>query len=73
MLLRLKLVFLIFLWYVIKITFVFSYQFYSLYTIHLSHTALLQVDHKASAYLSPNYSLKEAWTDQRPMGGLKQL
>ena len=33
-----------------------------------SHPALLKAGHKVSTYLSPNYSLKAAWTSQWPIG-----
>ena len=36
------------------------------------HPALPQAGHKVSAYLSPNYSPKAAWTSQWPIGQLKQ-
>ena len=32
--------------------------------IEISHLALQQTGHKASAFLSPNYSFKAAWTSQ---------
>ena len=35
--------------------------------------ALLQAGYKASTYLSPNHSLKNAWTSQWPINQLKQL
>ena len=39
----------------------------------LTHLALRLAGHKASTYLSPNCSLKAAWTDQRPFDWLKFL
>ena len=39
----------------------------------VSHPALRQAGHKASVYLSPNYSVKAAWTSQRPIGQIKRL
>ena len=35
--------------------------------------ALLQAGYKASTYLSPNHSLKDAWTSKRPINQLMQL
>ena len=39
----------------------------------MAELALLQTGHRGSAYLSPNYSLKAAWTSKWPIGWLKQL
>ena len=39
----------------------------------VSHPALRQAGHKASVYLSLNYSVKAAWTSQRPIGQIKRL
>ena len=39
---------------------------------HILHYSLLRQKHVCT-YLSPNYSLKSAWTGQRPIGWLKQL
>ena len=39
----------------------------------VSHPALRQAGYKASVYLSPNYSVKAAWTCQGPIGQIKRL
>ena len=39
---------------------------------HIQHYSLLRQKHVCT-YLSPNYSLKSAWTGQPPIGWLKQL
>ena len=39
---------------------------------HILHYSLLRQKHVCT-YLSPNYSLKSAWTGQRPIGWMKQL
>ena len=36
-----------------------------------SDPAIWQAGHKVSVYLSPNYSLKAAWTSQWPIGSMK--